>query len=168
MSRRIIALSGKAGSGKDTVGDYLTTRYGFEKVSFAQYLKSIAKNQFGWDGKKDDRGRELLQKLGHVVREYDNMFWIRPVISYIMGNPDKDIVVTDMRYYNELEALDGIKATLVRLERDECYKMGDMGRHESEVALDHCKQFHFTITNNGGFDELFKSVDTVINPTRQA
>lgn len=37
-----IGLSGKAGSGKDTVADYLVKNYGYTKVSFAGALKQMA------------------------------------------------------------------------------------------------------------------------------
>ena len=39
MNNQIIALTGAAGAGKDTVADHLARR-GFEKVSFAAALKS--------------------------------------------------------------------------------------------------------------------------------
>ena len=47
----IIGLTGNppAGSGKDTVADYLVKEYGFCKVALADPLKRICADVFGWD-----------------------------------------------------------------------------------------------------------------------
>lgn len=37
----IIGITGVAGSGKDTAADYLVSKYGFTKVSFAAILKNM-------------------------------------------------------------------------------------------------------------------------------
>jgi hypothetical protein len=42
----IVGISGLAGSGKDTAGDFLCRDYGFVKVSFADVLKRICKDVF--------------------------------------------------------------------------------------------------------------------------
>ena len=41
-------MCGKSGSGKDTVADYLVQKYNFTKISFADELKRIAKQVFGF------------------------------------------------------------------------------------------------------------------------
>lgn len=158
----IIGLSGKARVGKDTVADYLVTHYGFERCSFAIYLKSIAKNIVGWDGIKDHRGRKLLQDLGTVVRQYDPTFWIRPVVSFIGMDTNKDYVITDVRHFNEAEAISNLGGFLVRINRDEA-TIGELGNHESEIKLDSYKRFDLIIDNNGGFDELFAKVSAFVD-----
>lgn len=44
----IIGIRGEAGSGKDTVADYLQNNYGFKKFSFATALKKIIVILTGW------------------------------------------------------------------------------------------------------------------------
>lgn len=58
---RIICLSGWRGSGKDTVADYLESRYGYKKLSFAAALKDLVVALFPMDRELlDDRvGKEL-------------------------------------------------------------------------------------------------------------
>jgi thymidylate kinase len=60
-----IALTGPMGSGKTTIANAIKERYGSQAIilPMAQPLKDFAK-QMGWDGRKDKRGRRLLQLLG--------------------------------------------------------------------------------------------------------
>lgn len=44
----IIGISGLANSGKDTAADFLVGRYGFAKTSFADPMKNIARDVFGF------------------------------------------------------------------------------------------------------------------------
>jgi hypothetical protein len=46
MAPLIFGISGKAGSGKDTVADYLVKNHGFVKVSLADEMKRFAKRLF--------------------------------------------------------------------------------------------------------------------------
>lgn len=160
--RLIIGLSGKAQVGKDTIGDYLVRKYGFEKLGFAVYLKSLAKNVFGWNGEKDSRGRKFLQDLGTIIRQFDSEFWVRPVVGYIMSNPQKCIVVTDVRHVNEARAIKAIGGLVIRVERAD-RDLGALGGHESEIALDDYIGFDLVVQNNGGFDELYSKVSTFID-----
>lgn len=45
----IIGITGPIGSGKDTVADYLVSRHGFTRLSFAGPLKDAVSATFGWD-----------------------------------------------------------------------------------------------------------------------
>ena len=44
----LVLLNGLAGSGKDTVANYLIEKYGFVKVSFGAVLKDVLSVAFGW------------------------------------------------------------------------------------------------------------------------
>lgn len=52
MSNIIIGISGKAGSGKDTVASYLVNSYNFKQVSFATHVKNFCFNVFGFTEKQ--------------------------------------------------------------------------------------------------------------------
>ena len=161
--RLIVGISGKAQVGKDTIGDYLVRKYGFEKLGFAIYLKSLATKVFGWNGQKDGKGRQLLQDLGQTIRHYDEEFWLRPVVNYVMSNMDRHMVVTDVRHINEASTIQNLGGYLIRIERKD-RDLGQLGGHESEIALDFYTKFDLVIQNNGGFDELFKKVSDFIDP----
>src|SRR3990167_3849794 len=108
----VIGLSGKARSGKGSIvqlsqilmqhGD---TEVEVRQVSFATALKTLARER-GWDGKKDEKGRTLLQSLGMEKRKEDPDFWvkaaIRKVVAIASESPETKIVfVPDTRFDNE-------------------------------------------------------------------
>jgi hypothetical protein len=67
----IIGLVGFAGSGKGTVADILCEKYGFTKVSFADVVKDITAQMFGWD-------RHLLEgdtDESRAFRESQDDWW---------------------------------------------------------------------------------------------
>lgn len=66
---KIISISGKAQSGKDTTAALLkevleTDGYTVLIAHYADLLKYICKTFFGWNGVKDEAGRQMLQYIG--------------------------------------------------------------------------------------------------------
>lgn len=152
---KIFLLSGKARSGKDTLahmfaGFLETTKYNPHILRYAGKLKEVA-TCMGWDGKKDSRGRTLLQKLGtEVGREYDQEIWVRHVFNDIMSisqtETDSVFIIPDFRFPNEKTDLKKmlqnakVVSTIytIRIERDIVGEelKEDQVRHPSETALD--------------------------------
>ena len=164
----IILLSGHARAGKDTIADILEKEYGAQVFAFADSIKDIAR-KMGWDGKKDERGRKLLQTLGtEVGRAYDKDVWVNmciaemkqmQVLHNFTGFP-KLFVVSDCRFPNEI--------TRVKQEFKEVYTIRisrgteEHMSHSSETSLDGFT-FDSHIDNNGTLEELEKSVEKVMN-----
>lgn len=102
-----ILIAGRAGTGKDTssliMDSYFIRDRRFKSTisSFAGELKEVAV-KMGWDGKKDDRGRKLLQDLGKVGREYDINIWAKKLIEYVLFDYDL-IIIPDWRFPNEYQ-----------------------------------------------------------------
>lgn len=111
----VILVSGKAGSGKDTVGDILKSKLRDIKdievmlYGFANPIKFIAQAYGGWDKKKDERGRKLLQQIGGVFREYDADIWAKHFINQLDKFPGlfppNFVIISDWRFPNELNFL---------------------------------------------------------------
>jgi hypothetical protein len=129
----IVGITGKAGSGKDTVADRLVARHGFKKMSFAGPLKDILRTVDpilgfhpmhpgtlitltealaecgGEEGVKKlfPAYRKYAQKIGtEGVRKYDPEFWIKAAASVIMAEPNEArLVFTDCRFPNEARAI---------------------------------------------------------------
>lgn len=106
-----IMLSGRAGVGKTTLAGILKeefVKYGLrvEKFSFAQGVKETAKFM-GWDGKKDEWGRQLLIDIGMSGRKYDSNTWCRITFDYTIPNnigfPFDVVLIDDWRFRNEYD-----------------------------------------------------------------
>jgi len=118
----IITLSGKARNGKDYVADLLKQKFeeAGKRVIIAHYadeLKFICRQFYGWNGNKDEIGRALLQYVGtEVYRSKDMHYWVERFISMFdkFGKDDKIsvgqycwqppevIIVPDTRFPNEM------------------------------------------------------------------
>ena len=161
-----IGLSGKQRSGKDTVADYLVKKYNLKKIGFADELKKLAKEYFGFTDeeleKKQWNVREALQLLGNVGRLKNENFWVNKTLS----NIDDNIVIKDVRYKNEADILKQNGFILVRIEsdRDIREKRGQLYNEDdlSETDLDNY-DFDFIIYNNGKKSMLYKQIDWVLS-----
>ena len=84
---KIICISGVARSGKDTTAGLIQRRlHGNGKrvlvTHYADLLKFMCSQLFGWDGQKDERGRHILQYVGtDVIRKQLPDFWVDFIIQ---------------------------------------------------------------------------------------
>ncbi|KUM41189.1 hypothetical protein [Arthrobacter sp. EPSL27] len=109
----------------------------------------------GWEKAKDliPEVRRTLQRFGtESIRSLDDQFWIRTAFQRIdalraNGTP---VVVTDVRYPNEADAIRNATGYLVRIVRD---LPQDGDTHASERAMDDYRE-HLRVPNNGTQDEL--------------
>lgn len=104
----VVAILGPAFSGKSTVARKLAAEVdGAGKtakvIPMAERLKELARSM-GWDGKKDDRGRKLLQNMGtEVGRAYNPFMWANAWTMRMIGkNETACIICDDVRYEEEL------------------------------------------------------------------
>lgn len=112
---KILMISGKAGSGKDTIAKAFKEE--FEKhnkkvliIHFGDPVKFFAKEFYNWDGNKDESGRNLLQYVGtSLVRATYPRYWgelIGKFINAVSYTNDYDVaIIADWRFENEYKAI---------------------------------------------------------------
>ena len=197
----IIGLVGFIGSGKGTVGDILEQK-GFIKDSFAKPLKDACAVMFGWSREllegdtemsrmwreepdsywsekfgREFTPREALQKMGtEAGREvFHKDIWVISLLNRAKG---KDVVVTDVRFQNEIQYIQDNGGIVIRVKRGEdpdwfpllekikldterTKFMQHEHIHKSEWDWVGC-EFDYTIDNNGTIQDLGKDVERVL------
>lgn len=170
---KVILISGKAQNGKDTTAGILkqTLIDNGDRVLITHYadlLKYICTNYFGWDGKKDDKGRQMLQYVGtDVIRKQNPTLWVdfvATMLKYFKENWDY-VIIPDCRFPNEITRLrdDGFDTTHLRVVRSgfESPLTEEQQNHPSETALDDFEA-DFVIDNNGSLEELEFKIDHLV------
>jgi len=171
---QIIGISGKAQNGKDTTALFLKQKLeNLGKrvliVHYADYLKTICKEWFGWNGNKDESGRELLQKIGtNIVRNQDPYFWVESIGRTLTMFPDywDYVLIPDTRFLSEIFywSKKEIPILVIRVNRigfENCLTEKQRS-HSSETELDNYN-FDYTINSQEGLDKLEFEVNNIIN-----
>ncbi|QMP84513.1 deoxynucleoside monophosphate kinase [Streptomyces phage Endor1] len=172
----LIGLSGYAGSGKDEAAKALIVG-GWRRDAFADRLRQFLYNldpwvtvspdvgvarlaklvdAYGWDRAKRTfpEIRRLLQRTGTEAgrKVLGAQVWVDALMRDFDAE-NEALVVTDVRFQNEADAIRKAGGVMVRINRPGVGPATDPGGwvHESEVALDHY-DFDVTVNNNG--DEI--------------
>jgi hypothetical protein len=202
----VVGLCGVAGSGKDTVADFLVKNHGFVKVAFADPLKRICKDVFNFTDEQlwgpsamrnaaDERyprahsiyeegmacgccnvsyeeadnkacfltPRLALQLLGsewgrdcyqnvwvdYALRVADNLLHKSGILRSVhysynakgglavtnvpVGPKPKGVVISDVRFRNEVDAVSAAGGKVVRIVRKNSGLVGASAKHQSET-----------------------------------
>ena len=208
----IIGVCGFIGSGKDTIADYLVNLHHFRRESFANTLKDAVAQVFGWDRtmlegrtKQAREWREqvdpwwaerldiphltpryILQQWGTEVcrKNFHNDIWIASLENKLRNSKD-DVVISDCRFPNEIQAIKaagGIVVRVVRGPEPEWYnaavsrnrgpngnstwalsgrRLEQLGVHASETAWVGTK-FNVVLDNNSTLDDLYQQVKRLV------
>jgi hypothetical protein len=181
----VIAISGWARAGKDTIADYLVENYGYRKISFADPMREALYrlnplvrdiggmvwslrqviDLAGWEGAKNITPdvRTLMQRFGtEVGRElfgYD--FWVDLAFSKIDSN--EKIVFADCRFQNEANATLAFGGEVWRVERT---GYGPANEHNSERDLDNYN-FSVVFSNSSDIQNLQNEVEKYIAKNKE-
>jgi hypothetical protein len=175
MSKQtIITFSGKAQHGKDSSADILkrlleSKGHRVLRVNMADKLKFIARQYMGWDGKKDERGRTILQLLGtEKIRAIFPNYWVDNAISIarIFEDDYEYILVGDCRFPNEIHrwVSEGYHVVPIHVKRTN-FDNGlteEQQKHKSETALDEYRFFVYLTAKN--LIELENEIITKVMP----
>lgn len=151
----VILISGYATSGKDTFSDYVIKYLPCaKKFPIAYDLKEIASKYFGWDGNKDEKGRNLLIGIGSVGRAYNPYIWVDKAIKRIKSESPPVAIVSDWRFKNEfikvVEAFGRDSVITVRIKRNVGRILDDISEHDLDDFMD----YDYIVDNNGTLEDL--------------
>ncbi len=198
----LIGVVGFIGSGKGAVGDLLEQK-GFVKDSFAKPLKDACSAMFGWPRELLEGDTEVSRNW----REEHDSFWSEKfgytftprlalqlmgteagrnvfhqdlwVISLLNRAKNKDVVVTDVRFQNEIKYIQDNNGVVVRVKRgpepvwyylaedanrgfsSATMGMSNMGIHKSEWDWIG-SEFNYVIDNKGTLQDLGNEVKSML------
>lgn len=167
-----LGISGKCGSGKDAMGEWLRTEYGFSvtrisigiKKEVAEITCTTLEQNLSEKGLKPRgfEGRSLAElqvEFGEKRRIEDGKdVWLD--IMYEGIKDQERTVITDVRLLHEVEYLESRGVVIIRVERPMTQEMqrgflkGRSPAHQTEVDLDNFKGFKTTIVNDGELSDL--------------
>lgn len=171
----LIGITGRARSGKDTIGSYLLETYAYHRVSFAEPLRRFVCNLIGIDRRaldfvKEDpvpwlgkSPRQMLQTMG---TEWGRMLvneniWVLVAmdevrrVTQITGRPS---VITDVRFDNEADAIRQRGGRIIHVARPDAVAVA---AHASEAGV-HKEHGDFTVINDGSLTDLYAKVDEIM------
>lgn len=176
---KVIVISGKAQNGKDTTASLMKSALEAEGsrvlvTHYADLLKYICSKFFGWNGKKDEPGRHILQYVGtDVIRTQQPDFWVDFIVSVLRLFPQEwdYVIIPDCRFPNEIDRMQacGFDVTHIRVVRSnfESPLTQEQQEHPSETALDHVIPDRF-IYNDGTFADLCDAVADFLKQLHQS
>lgn len=202
----IVGLVGFIGAGKGSVADILVERHDYIKESFANSVKDSVSAVFGWDRSllegdtaesrawretpdkwwseklgKTFSPRLALQLMGTEAGRdvFHEDLWVHTLMRRCENAPNKNYVIADVRFSNEIKAIQKAGGKVVRVRRgSEPIWWGEalstnknkdynlMAQNYPEVHYSEWawigEEVDYTIQNDGTFDDLNSMVDLFI------
>lgn len=214
----IIAITGYAGSGKDTIGEYIQQKYNYKRFAFADMIKRLCSVTFNNDEEyyhnqdlklipmnfnfdyqakqrwvkfltsdmKIDRqkaselfeiaykycsdgsevnnrvitttSRNVIQKIGEETLKkcYDYDIWLK-----FCPSGETFTVITDMRFPDEYKLVKDLNGVVIKVTNTN-NKQSKMN-HVSESFIDNINADYYIDNDGINIDNLYKSVDNVLN-----
>jgi phosphomevalonate kinase len=164
--RKIIIISGKQFSGKDSVAAFISKFLpDFKQVALADAIKA----EFGKEKKlrisEIERNKPLyradLIALGNKRRAEDTDYWIKKVIA-----EEGNIMISDVRLNYELNTFKKYGAVTIRVnsDREQRAKRGLLTNETdlTETELDTIKNWDYIIENNEDLTSLKEKVRKIV------
>lgn len=182
MDRIILAFGHKRLRGKDTSGiiafENLRKRgIAVRRDSFAYSLKEhIGKGVFGmseeqlYGDSKTEKDlfwgftpRWMLQQVGtELMRKHiHENIWAKTLELRAQNAPSTSVVITDLRFWNEVEAVKRLGGYVIKCERQIAFDP-EQDKHQSETDLDNFVEWDYVINNTGTIEELENQIKRMI------
>lgn len=174
MSRTIIFLSGRCGSGKDTLYEHYFKTLGFRRIAFADVLKQRVSDEYNIPLVNFYKYKDVCQTfiindnkiittprqiLINYVKD-DTTVIINPVKKILSENRHDNFVITDFRRHIENIDLDPVdnKKIFIWIERTNVPDVQDNIELNKSMNI-----WDYVIENNGTINDMVINVNNLIN-----
>jgi dephospho-CoA kinase len=168
--RFLIGITGHMGSGKSTVAQYLTAKYGFQRMRISGKMREIAKEL------ELEPSRDFLQGISEFMKVFDEDVWIKYVAKRVETSTSS-IVIDDIRVKNEIDLLRPLGFQFLRVESPSLnrkkriesrrsIKISELdwkkwSTHSTEIQVPHLS-VDFIIKNEKSIRDLEDQVDRIM------
>lgn len=166
MTKKIIVLSGKQYSGKDTVAKILLEKLtGFKRVGIGDAIKLEYSKRTGLSVEEIEKNKATyrpdLINLGNEGRAISDTYWLNALLN-IEGN----LIIPDMRLKKEYKFFTEQNAFTIRVNStyENRSKRGTVVKDDdiTETDLDDITNWDFVIENNSTYEDLVQNTDLLI------
>ena len=166
MTKKIIVLSGKQYSGKDTVAKILLEKLtGFKRVGIGDAIKLEYSKRTGLSVEEIEKNKAIyrpdLINLGNEGRAISDTYWLNALLN-IEGN----LIIPDMRLKKEYKFFTEQNAFTIRVNStyENRSKRGTVVKDDdiTETDLDDITNWDFVIENNSTYEDLVQNTDLLI------
>ena len=162
---KVVIINGSGGSGKDTIVELTRTyfsQYKVENISTIDDVKFIA-HRMGWNGIKDEKGRQFLSDLKKIWTEYNNGANLRVLQKLVDLDNQENFHTKEHIVFVHCRETDAIEWFIERLENRKIKTCTVLIKRENiEKFLNSSDQnvdlydYDITILNNGTIENLEK------------
>lgn len=168
MADKIIIISGKQYSGKDTAGKIILELLpDYRRCAMGDIIKLTYGKEKGLTYDEIEKNkpfyRQDLINLGNWGRAQDPDYWLLKILQ-----EEGNIVVTDVRVEHEYKIFKQHGAISIRVEASRQNRLSRGGSltgedDVTEVGLDHIKDWDYVVDNNSDYETLKKHIKDVVN-----
>ena len=166
MSKKIIVVSGKQFSGKDTLAKFMLEFLpDYKRIGIADAIKMEYGRRNSLTVEEIEKNkpiyREDLINLGNWGRSQNPDYWLNKIIDY-----EGNVIVPDIRLPHELDKFRANGAIAIRVEapRDNRALRGNLVKEDdpTEMSLDGISDWDYVVKNDGTLDELREKAEKIV------
>lgn len=163
--KKNIALSGKSGSGKTTIAEYLVNKHGYSICNTGKSCREICNILF------ESESKSLLNKITDAIKQIDKNIWLKKALSE--ADNTRPIIFDSMRFSEDYDYFKSSGYVSIRIECHEdiiIERLNKRGQkidpandfaHKAETDLDGL-EFDHTIMNNSSVDKFYEEIDSIL------
>lgn len=179
----MIGITGKIGSGKDTIADYLVSKHNYTKLSLAEPIKSALaamldepiENFYDRELKEQHISelglsrRQLAEALGtewgrYSLKNYtgNQDFWVKLLEYKIFKNNFQRIVIPDVRFDNEVNFIRKNNGIIINVIRPNFVTESDHVSNNNNLSYD-VRIYNNSSTVEEFLNSIESEIQTIVN-----